>query len=659
MATTTSRRFSTMDLSAPTYQKDMTNDVRLKLAKVRARSRSLCAPSAPPPAPHAAELKTKKSSQLPRSSVTALTTSAKAKLRTPPSNGRNNNNTTVSSITSSSTNAPEPNSNSKRHHHHHSACNNKHPPHTTATATTPALTSQRTHQRSKSTRSTTKKTYDSNNNINIHYNDEDDMMIKFFESDSDEDDLFLRNTKSVVATDNNQAQRRQRRTTMPPRLSVSTRRLSTSYSPERSPSPTVEIKDDNADKNHDQSMWAELQELKSRLAKLEVQAPPTTTIDNTKKSSICSPPATRPSSIASVLLSPHSSLVDSACSLSNNTESAYQSQKVLQNSVLHLEQHIRQDENPNNSDNNSSFMNTLVDLVAETIRINQTLVSLGSQQQQQQQQQHLNSSLSGLQKSSERQMNLLADALQLFDIHRQQQPILDHPASPPLSQSAIDHTIGNTSPKPQKSLRTSMPAHSSPAIQHLQQPQQRQPAKSRAYSSYYDETMTSSSQNYADDASSQHSNLLTSSFNAKLQQRQQQHRRSIASAATAPVSLPHYAKYIDQEITPTRQYYQQQRPSVSSRPVSGILHHGLPSYQPQQQQPRYYSSTVEQQRQPSKQPSSQSAFQPMTPSVNRLLSMYETALKPTLMTNATSLPPLSPPQHYPSHQPYIDYETQA
>jgi hypothetical protein len=33
------------------------------------------------------------------------------------------------------------------------------------------------------------------------------------------------------------------------------------------------------------------------------------------------------------LLSPHSSLVDSACSISNNTESAYQSQKTLQSST--------------------------------------------------------------------------------------------------------------------------------------------------------------------------------------------------------------------------------------------------------------------------------------------------------------------------------------
>ncbi|KAI8343574.1 hypothetical protein BC941DRAFT_411765 [Chlamydoabsidia padenii] len=372
-----------------------------------------------------------------------------------------------------------------------------------------------------------------------------------------------------------------------------------------------------------------------------------TTNDNIKKSSICSPPITRPSSIASVLLSPHSSLVDSACSISNN-EMPSHSQKMLQDTVTRLQQHLRQDDHNNN---NNTFMNTLADLVAETININQSLAHLQSQQQQQQLGSgHSNNHLTNLQKSSERQINLLTDALQLIDNRRQQQTVMDHPASPPLSQSAMDNRVDIISPKPQKSLRISSQ-------------QQRQSTHSRAYTSYYEDTMNILSPNYTDDASSQHSNILTTSFNTK--NRQQQHRRSIASVATAPVILPHYNKYLDQEITPTRQYYQQQQQTVSSRPVSGILHHNQPSssyQQQQQQQERYYSSTVE--RQPSK-PSSQSAFQPMTPRVHRLLSMYEAASKPTtlLMTNATTSPPMSPPsvqqQYHQEQVPYIDYRTRS
>ncbi|CAO3597530.1 unnamed protein product [Absidia cylindrospora] len=465
-----------------------------------------------------------------------------------------------------------------------------------------------------------------------------------------------------------QQQRRQRRTTMPPRLIVSERRLSSTFSPEQASTPADNT--DNADKNHDQSMWTELQELKSRLAKLEVQAPSET--GNNKKSSICSPPITRPSSITSVVSSPHSPLVDSACSISNNNnkEVRSHSQLLLQDTVLHLETYLRSDDDPSNNDANTTFMNNLITLVAETITINQTLTSFGGQQQR-----HtpgtFTSSITNLQKSSERQVNLLADTLQSLMVHRQQhqtqqqqqqqqqqqyqQGPHQQPVSPPLSQSVMDSE--SVSPKPSKPHHTSSSNYSPPSVR-----QSRPPTQQYAYSYYHDEAI----QNYNDDTSSQHSTF------SRLQQRQQ-NRKSIISSSSSAISsnLPHYIKYSDLETSPTRQYYQQthEQQSLASRHVSGILHQQhLPSYQQQQQQQQqqqsyYPSSVLEQQRQ-----HSSTLQQPMASSrVNRLLSMYDSMLKPVASSaaNTNSSPPMSPPSiqhhqysqlhHHEDQQSYIDY----
>jgi hypothetical protein len=196
---------------------------------------------------------------------------------------------------------------------------------------------------------------------------------------------------------------------------------------------------------------------------------------------------------------------------------------------------------------------------------------------------------------------------------------------------------------------------------------QSRPPQQCAYPYYHDNPI----QNYTDDTASQHSNLLTTSFTNTLsrhQQRQQNRRSMISSssssvAAPAPSNLPHYIKYTDLEApSSTRSYYQQheQQQSLASRPaVSGILHQ--PSYQQQQQQQQqqpssYYPSSVMEQQQ---------RQQPMSSSrVHRLLSMYDSMLKPaTGAAGTNSSPPMSPPSSIQQHQysqlqdqpSYIDY----
>ncbi|CAO3597286.1 unnamed protein product [Absidia cylindrospora] len=543
-----SRRFSTMEYST-NDQTDMANDVRLKLAKVRARSRSICV-APPPPLPTTSSSsagseikKSKRSSQIPRSSITAMTTSTKAKVRSPYTNDRptnNNNNIHKPSKLPSSpfpTNAPEPNSNRR-----HSVANS--------------------HQRLKPTTTT-------------RWN-EDDTLIKFFDSDSDEDELFLRNNSRMKPS---------------PQLNrhhnLSKRRATTITSTLLPPSSA-----DNADENHDQSLWAELQGLKSRVAKLEVVRTPVAAPTSSNKPTTCD--TSRRSSLNDfLLLSPQKSLVDSACSVYNENQFPSYSQKVLQDTVLHLEQRLRQDDhsihsNNSSNDTNTTFMDTLVALVAETMNINQTLATLDSQHQVD------SDDLVALQKSSNHQIKLLTETLQSLTTRQQQQQqhqSVDPPVSPPLSQSgSINTDIGANSPKPSKHH---VPFRATTASQ------QKQPITNHSHYFYSPGVCSDMDTN-------QHHDLSSSATGQKL--------KSYDSTA-------HSIKFNDHKVTPTKQQ--------QTKSVNGILYY--PHHHQQQQQHSPSTSTMEQKNKSSlQQQQQQQAFHPMSSSrVNQLLSKYETLLKST------------------------------
>ncbi|ORZ23054.1 hypothetical protein BCR42DRAFT_128167 [Absidia repens] len=554
-----SRRFSTMEYST-NDQNDMANDVRLKLAKIRATRRSICV--APPPllpttpsSSTGSEIKkSKRSSQIPRSSITAMTTSTKAKVRPPYTNDcptKNNNNIHKANNLPSSplpTNTPEPNSNRR-----HSVANSQ--------------------QRTKPGTTT-------------RWN-EDDTLIKFFDSDSDEDELFFRNNSRMKSS---------------PRLN----RHHDHSKPRTATVTSNLLPAHNADENHVQSLRAELQELKARVAKLEggrAQQAASTPI---------SKPATCDTSRRSALndflvLSPQISLVDSACSVYNANQIPSHSQKVLQDTVLHLEHHLRQDDhsihsNSSSNNTNTTFMDTLVALVAETMTINQTLATSDSRHQV------ASDDLLALQKSSNHQINLLTETLQSLTTwqqqqqqqqhfqqrqrqqqqqQQQQQQSMDPPVSPPLSPSgSINNDIGANSPKPSKHHV---------AFRATTASQQKQPTSNHSHHFYSPDICN-------DRDTNQHCDLPSSTTDQK---------------PKSCNSTGHIIKFNNHKVTPTKQQH--------PKSVNGILYYPHQHQQRQQQQHNSSTSTMKQQ---SKSSIQQQAFQPMSTSrVNQLLSKYDTLLK--------------------------------